>query len=139
MRIIVISLFCIIFFSSRILAVEIINNDENHIATVLEVIKDGQYSFIKCDENGKSKWLMTFEVHLTVGEWIEFPDSPPTYNFKSDTINKRFSELYVVPGLRKITKAEAAGHSRLYKDEDEDGTLVFTDDPSKLSVKRGRK
>jgi hypothetical protein len=137
----------ILIFYFAILApnIAIANNDNsngNHVAVVTEVIIGDAYTYIRCKENGVENWIISFQTIVKVGELIEYPDGPATYNFKSDTINKKFSKVYFVPGIRKITKNESLRNGfesdleNVYKDTDENGTLVFTDDSSKLPDKR---
>jgi len=131
---------CFLICLANIVKAEVDDGDTIHVATVTEVINGGGYTYIQCDENGKSKWLMLPEINIVVGDRIEFPDSAPMVNFTSKSINKRFSQIYVVPGLRKIAKGESVVRYRsMYKAEDENGTLVFTDNPASLPVKKSRK
>lgn len=139
MKLIIITL-CFMMYFASIVKAEVADDDTIHIATVSEVINGGGYTYIQCYENGKSKWLMLPEIRIAVGDQIEFPDSAPMFNFASKSINKRFSQIYVVPGLRKIAKGESVVRYRsMYKAEDENGTLVFTDNPASLPVKKGKK
>lgn len=139
MKVFIMSLCVLICFAS-IVSAETVDDDTIHVATVTEVINGGGYTYIKCNEDGNNKWLMLPEIYVAVADRIEFPDSAPIVNFTSKSINKRFSKIYVVPGLRKIAKGESVVRYRsLYKAEDENGTLVFTDNPASLPAKRGKK
>jgi hypothetical protein len=139
MKLFVVTLYFLMCFANIVNA-EVDDGDPIHVATVTEMINGGGYTYIQCDENGKSKWLMLPEINIAVGDRIEFPDRAPMVNFTSKSINKRFTQIYVVPGLRKIAKGESVVRYRsMYKSEDENGTLVFTDNPASLPVKKGKK
>jgi len=131
---------CLLIAFASIVRAEMGGDDTIHVATVTEVINGGGYSFIQCDENGTNKWLLLPEINITVGDWIEFPNGTQKVNFIVKSINKRFPLIYVVPGLRKIAKGESVmrEHS-VYRAEDENGTLVFTDNPERLPANMSRK
>jgi len=139
MKIFVITVCLLIAFVSIVRA-QVGDDDTIHVATVTEVINDGGYSFIQCDENGMSKWLLLPEINITAGDWIEFPNGTQKANFVVKSINKRFTLIYVVPGLRKVAKGESVMHEHsMYRAEDKNGTLVFTDNPERLPAKKNRK
>jgi|SRR6185369_4947073 len=145
MRIIVILIFCFAIIFPNLSAANDGNDSQMHVAVITEVIDVDAYTYIRCKENGVDNWLLLPRTVVKVGEFIEYPDVPATYNYKSDTINKKFNKIYVVPGIRKISDQKSlrtefeSGQADVYKDEDENGTIVFTDNPSMLPNKsKGR-
>jgi len=145
MRIIKILFFCFAIIFPNLSTANNDSNSEMHVAVITEVINADAYTYIRCKENGVENWLLLPQTVVKVGELIEYPDGPATYNHKSDTINKKFNKLYVVPGIRNISNQKSlrsafeSGQADVYKHEDENGTLVFTDNPSILpNINRDR-
>jgi hypothetical protein len=112
-----------------------------HTAVITEVMQGGGYTYIRCSENGVERWIALPEISASVGERIEFPDVPPLVNFKSKQFGKTFERLHFVPGIRKIG-ADAGGQGSrpdVYRSEDGEGTVIFTDNPARVPEgKRGK-
>jgi len=67
----------------------------------LEILSSGGYTYaLLLLENDKTKWIALPEIKLSVGDRVEFPETPPLTNFESKTLNKFFDEISFVPGLR---------------------------------------
>jgi hypothetical protein len=109
-----------------------------HVAVVAEVVNAGEYIYVRCKEDGAEKWIALFRTAVTPGDLIEFPDSQPQYDFYTETLGRRFKEVHFVPGIRKLSQNDAMKFKKndIYESVDDEGTLVFTDDPSKVPPAR---
>lgn len=69
--------------------------------TVAQTMNSGGYTYVEvADEAGKKVWLALPEMKVSVGDKIEYPDSPPMTNFHSKTLNRTFDKVLFVPGIR---------------------------------------
>jgi len=141
MRCIIILVLCAAIISPKHSNASIFNNGDVHIAVIAEVLNAGGYSYIRCKEGGVEGWISHPQISAKSGEWIEFPSSQPMYNFKVESTGRTFKEIYFVPGLRKLSRQEASKlqKAEVYKTVDDEGTLVFTDDPSKIPERKIKK
>jgi hypothetical protein len=72
-------------------------------ATVTQAIsKDGKTFLEVADEKGKKLWLAMPEVHVKVGNSIEYPEAPAMEKFHSKTLNRDFENIAFVPGIRVV-------------------------------------
>ena len=51
-------------------------------------------------EENKTKWLALPEIIVSVGDKIEYPETPPLIDFTSKTLNKHFEKISFIPGIR---------------------------------------
>lgn len=110
-------------------------------AVITEVMHGGGYTYIRCSGNGGDRWIALPQITASVGEWIEFPDVPPLVNFQSKQFGRTFDKIHFVPGIRKSSEQEGVLRSRpdVYRSVDENGSFVFSDNPSRVPVdKRGK-
>lgn len=121
---------------------------------VQEHFDNGGYTYLRCRERGSDMWLAVMQTAVSRGETVTFPDAPPMINFSSKSMNRTFDKIIFVPGLSRrggnaaaslVPATEApvltgddttaqgeANIDSMYAGEDDNGTLVFTDDPSKV-------
>jgi hypothetical protein len=111
---------------------------------IQETIDSGGYTYIRCRERGSDIWLAIMQTRLNIGENISFYDSPPMVNFRHKALNRTFPQIIFVPGVAPAgtlrsdaespapheESAPAATSDSLYTGSDDNGTLVFTDDPA---------
>lgn len=71
-----------------------------HKAKVLDVLQAGEYSYIQVEENGKQFWVATVQAKAAKGDIIEFADSPMFPSFPSKVLNRTFTNLMMVDGIR---------------------------------------
>lgn len=69
---------------------------------VVETMNSGGYTYalILLDSDSTTRWIALPEVNISVGDNIEYPDTPPLTNFQSKTLGRTFAKLSFVPGLR---------------------------------------
>jgi hypothetical protein len=77
-----------------------INAGTGRKGTVKETMNAAGYTYIQVDEKGTPVWLAVMETQVKKGDVVEFPDSPPTNNFHSKTLNRTFEAILFVPGVR---------------------------------------
>lgn len=121
---------------------------------VQEHFDNGGYTYLRCRERGSDIWLAVMQTTLSRGETVTFPDAPPMINFSSKSMKRTFDKIIFAPGLSRRGSSAAASPApateapayarddtttqgetnidRTYAGEDDNGTLVFTDDPSKV-------
>jgi len=115
-----------------------------HTCLVNEVTSTGGYTYIGCQEGSSQIWLATRQIDIQTGEQISFPDVPPMVNFISKSMSRTFPRISFVPGITRSgdtassstsgspSKNNIATHNNdTYSGIDDNGTIVFTDDPSK--------
>lgn len=114
------------------------DRDDLHVAVASEVVDAGEYTYVRCKESGAETWIAVFRTAIKPGEWIEFPDSQPQYDYYTETLGRRFKEVYFVPGIRKLSQNEALKLKKndIYKSVSDEGTIVFTDDPSRITPQK---
>lgn len=83
-----------------------------HKGTVVSTVNSGGYTYIECENIGVKKWLAMPQLTISVGDVIEYPDTPPLKNFESVTLKKKFDAIYFVPGIRvAINKGQASANT----------------------------
>lgn len=117
---------------------------------VAETLDAAGYIYIRCKERGTDIWVATMRTSLRNGEQIAFVDTPPMMNFTSKELKRTFPQVMFVTelgrnGARPTIKSEPEpkGYAKaspyeeepLYTGTDDSGSLVFTDDPSKMASK----
>ena len=75
-----------------------------HKGKVLQTMDSGGYTYVEVEENGQKLWVAVMQTKVTVGETVEFPDSPPMINFQSKTLKRTFDKIIFAPGLRVAGK-----------------------------------
>ncbi len=78
---------------------------------VLETMNSGGYTYAKLGLNGKEAWFAGPETELAVGDVITVGEGMAMKNFKSNTLNRTFEEIYFLGGWGDRTAAQpsAAG------------------------------
>ncbi|MCM0081126.1 hypothetical protein L4X63_05940 [Geomonas sp. Red32] len=133
---------------------------ETHYCTVKEHFDNGGYTYVRCREGGTDLWAAAMQTPLSVGEEISFPDSPPMFNFSSKSLNRTFPRIYFVPGFSHTsqtgwrapaqappmtserepvtdqTDGQPPDKDATFSGVDENGTVVFSDDKSKVPGKK---
>jgi hypothetical protein len=72
----------------------------NHKGKVLETMNAAGYTYVQVDEKGQKLWVAVMETKVTVGQTVEFPDSPPMVNFQSKSLNRTFDKIIFAPGIK---------------------------------------
>jgi len=141
-------IFLVLFAVAELAAAQ--DQSDVRSCVVSEAMDAGGYTYIRCLENRAEIWVATMRVSLRIGEKISFYDTPPMVNFRSKDLDRTFSRVMFVTGVarngdlpsKKIpqetyqktqgySKAPSYEEERLYTGSDENGALVFSDDPSK--------
>jgi tetratricopeptide (TPR) repeat protein/sporulation protein YlmC with PRC-barrel domain len=78
-----------------------------HKGKVLQAMQAGTYTYLDIDENGHKLWIAVMNEAIVkegvkIGDTIEFPDSPPMYNFQSKELKKTFDSVIFSAGLKKV-------------------------------------
>lgn len=72
-------------------------------ATVTQTMNSGGYTYVEAaDEKGQKTWMALPEIKVSVGEKIEYPETPPITNFQSKTLNRTFDKISFIPGIRIV-------------------------------------
>lgn len=74
-----------------------------HKGRVLFTTTNGDYSYVKFEENGEILWVACDKTKIESGDVIEFPHSEPLINFKSKPLNMTFDKIFFIPRL-KVTQ-----------------------------------
>jgi hypothetical protein len=123
---------------------------------VREVLNEGSYTYVHCQEGSAEVWISTLKITLRVGDRITFTDAPPMVNFESKSLKRTFTRVIftavTLPGETKsnfekakthknskVDEPDNAGSEGVFSATDEEGTLVFSDDPSKVPSKKTRR
>ncbi len=70
-------------------------------AKVTQTMNSGGYTYVEAaDEKGQKLWLALPEMKVSVGDNIEYPETPPMVNFQSKTLKKTFDKILFIPGIR---------------------------------------
>ena len=118
--------------------------------SVEEVLQAGGYTYIRCSEGSNELWLSTPQMALRPGEQIRFVDAPPMVNFQSKSLGRTFSRIIFTPITRAGEGINSIGEGvdrtapdrndptadSVYSGQDDNGTMVFSDDPSKVPGRR---
>ncbi|MBT0664689.1 signal peptidase I [Geobacter pelophilus] len=112
---------------------------------VNEATNAGGYTYIGCQEGSSQIWLGTPQTNVQNGEQISFPDTPPMVNFISKSMGRTFSRISFIPGITRAgylasdsnsdspsNNNTATPYNDTYSGIDDNGAVVFTDDPSKV-------
>lgn len=121
---------------------------------------DAGFVYLLCRANSKDMWVAVTQTDAVPGDIIDILKTQPFLNFQSKPLNKSFDEIYFPPAVKVVDlekekfdyrrqKGEIPDEDRslqerkgydvstgAFKGEDESGTIVFTDDPSKLPKKK---
>lgn len=73
-----------------------------HKGKVLQIMDAGSYTYIEVKEKEKKLWIAALKVKVAKGDMVEFPDSKPTENFHSKTLNKTFDKIIFAENLRVV-------------------------------------
>lgn len=72
-------------------------------AKVTQTMNSGGYTYVEAtDEKGQKLWLALPEIKVSVGDNIEYPETPPLANFQSKTLKKTFDKISFIPGIRIV-------------------------------------
>ncbi len=75
-----------------------------HRGKVISSMNTIGYSYIEYEEDGVVSWVAVAETPVTVGDIIEFPDTPVLTNFGSKTLKRTFDRLHMASELRIVPK-----------------------------------
>ncbi|NJD02596.1 MAG: hypothetical protein FIA99_08385, partial [Ruminiclostridium sp.] len=114
------------------------------------IIDGGTVTYIFCRDGSTDEWLMTPRISVSIGEQIFFDDAPALTNFESRHIkytfpkiistNVRksverktsFKQVLNLAGPHESTETSRSKDDTTYVGADDNGTLVFSDDPAKV-------
>lgn len=71
-----------------------------HKGKVVSTMNADGNTYMEVEENGRKIWAAVKETKITVGDEVEFPNSPTTQNFTSKTLNRTFDKIFFVSRLR---------------------------------------
>jgi hypothetical protein len=127
------------------------SNQVDHTCIVKESLSASGYSYIRCqDESSQEYWISVPSLSVSVGEYIEFHETPPLVNFKQKALNKTFPRIHFVPNIAKTTGfprvkesvekqvdmsmdyTRTEDNNSIYKWQSDEGAIVLTDDISKV-------
>lgn len=71
-----------------------------HKGKVVSTMNADGNTYMEVEEDGRKIWAAAKETRITVGDEVEFPNSPTTQNFTSKTLNRTFDKIFFVSRLR---------------------------------------
>ena len=71
-----------------------------HKGKVVATMDAAGYTYLQIEEKGQKIWAAAAQAKVTIGDEVEFPDSPVMQNFTSKTLNRTFDKIYFVSTLR---------------------------------------
>jgi hypothetical protein len=72
----------------------------SHKGKVVATMNAAGYTYLQVEENGQKIWAAAAETKVSVGDEVEFPDSPAMQNFTSKTLERTFDTIFFVSSLR---------------------------------------
>lgn len=121
------------------------------LCVVQETLNDGNYTYIRCREGSNDVWVSTLKLSVSAGEQISFTDAPPMVNFKSKlrtfplviftSVTKKGESRSNFEAAKKRNNTEQENPFRVddestFTGTDENGTIVFSDNPAKVPNRR---
>ena len=76
--------------------------------TVVETMSSGGYTYAKLDQGGSQVWVAGPETPLAVGSKVAKLDGTLMPNFRSNTLNRTFDQIYFVGTFGEVAGATAA-------------------------------
>jgi len=67
-----------------------------HKGRVIATLNGGTYTLIQVEENGRKIWLGARQNKISVGDEIEYPESPFVEKLKNKTLKRTFDKVYFV-------------------------------------------
>ncbi len=64
-----------------------------HIATVIETMNAGGYTYMKVDEHGKTYWVAVTQMAVKKGDRVAFEEQMWMPNFESRTLHRKFDNI----------------------------------------------
>lgn len=135
---------CMIIFSSN----NAISQVKYRHCTIKEIFDNGGYTYMRCYDGTDDLWLATPQKWFEYGEKVTFEDMPAMVNFRSKTLGMTFPLIRFTQVMKfdpqkrnssdsdtpsNTNKKTTTSHNEdVYSGTDDDGTLVFSDDPSKV-------
>lgn len=131
--------FCIVIGIAGIAVAQTQSNMRTCVAN--EVIISGGVTYIRCQEGNSEIWLGVqgpYQDSVQNGEQISFSDTAPLNNFTSKSLGRSFSKLYIISSFSRLGQSvpNSKSENNVYSGDDDIGTLVFSDDPSKVKKLR---
>ena len=143
----------IISWSTSILGVTMCLNmsaaqAKTRFCAVQEALPADAYTYILC-QGSNDVWLAASLKNIVPGEQLSYVDAPPLANYRSKSLGRVFSGVIITDvwrtGESRPAKAPSAGapaappyeadgslsDKEVYVGTDENGTIVFSDDPEK--------
>jgi hypothetical protein len=148
----------VLFFSlPAVLAVLLLCNASGawartRVCTVQEAIPTDSYTYVLC-QGSNDIWLAASLRNIAPGEQLSYSDAPPLANYCSKSLGRIFPGVIITdvwragesrpaaapfvgaPAAPPYDSAASASGKEVFAGTDENGTLVFSDDPDKV---RGR-
>jgi len=111
---------------------------------VQNTLTDGSYTFFHCQGASNDVWVATPKISVSIGEQLFFADAPPLVNFEAKALKRTFPRLIfttVIKADERRNNSERKEPFRLddeatYSGADENGTIVFSDNPAKVPNRR---
>jgi len=72
----------------------------SHKGKVVATMDAAGYTYLQVEEKGQKIWVAAAQTKVTIGDEVEFPDSPVMQNFTSKTLNRTFDKIFFVSTLR---------------------------------------
>lgn len=91
-----------ILFVDRIVAESALQDSQHH-GTVVEAMSAAGYSYIQVRENDKMVWLAAPQTQLSAGQKIRWTSGAPMLNFTSQSLNRKFDEIFFVSSVAQTS------------------------------------
>ena len=75
--------------------------NEPHIAKVIDKIPSNSYTYLQVTENKETFWIAVPLMEIEVGETVYFSKFMVMKDFKSETLNRTFDNVFFVDDARK--------------------------------------
>jgi hypothetical protein len=85
---------------------EDVQQNEPHIATVLDIIPAKGYTYLQVSENKNEYWIAVPTMDVEIGETVYFSRFMVMEDFSSENIDKSFDEILFVEDARKSPTPE---------------------------------
>jgi len=133
----ILSVLAFVIFLSNITSYAAQQNAFTRSCIAKDFINDGPYTYIRCLEGTNDIWLSTVRTPILAGDKVAFIDAPPMIDFESRSLGRTFSRIM----FTTAKKAEQENPFRteddsVYSGTDENGTIVFSDNPAKVPNRR---
>ncbi len=112
-----IKLSLLVFASFLFMCLHVSAQGKPHTGVVVETLEQGNYTYLKLDENGKEVWLAAEPLEVSVGDKIQYRGGTPRKDFYSKGLDKTFESIILITHIRNL-RTYPEGFKKQEKDKD---------------------